>query len=143
MPHELDIIVMKCLEKDRSQRYESAGPLADDLAAWLQSGVVRTPPPESLARPRARSSRKVWPVAALVLAAFVCGVFGFLFFNGSLAELLKTLPRDKIIYTHCRGGNRALACGAILKKHGFDVRPLKTGYQGLVEAGFEKAEEKK
>ncbi|MFO0966232.1 MAG: rhodanese-like domain-containing protein [Gemmataceae bacterium] len=60
-----------------------------------------------------------------------------------LEELLKTLPKDKVIYTHCRGGNRALTCGEILKKHGFDVRPLKTGYQGLVDAGFEKAAEKK
>ncbi len=60
-----------------------------------------------------------------------------------LADLLKTLPKDKVIYTHCRGGNRALACGEILKKYGFDVRPLKAGYQDLADAGFEKAEEKK
>ena len=60
-----------------------------------------------------------------------------------LEELLKTLPKDKVIYTHCRGGNRALVCGEILKKHGFDVRPLKTGYKELEEAGFEKAQEKK
>jgi rhodanese-related sulfurtransferase len=62
--------------------------------------------------------------------------------ESGLDDLLKTLPKDKIIYTHCRGGNRALSCGEILKKHGFDVRPLKTGYNGLVEAGFEKAEKK-
>ena len=60
-----------------------------------------------------------------------------------LAELIKTLSKDKVIYTHCRGGNRALSCGEILKKHGFDVRPLKVGYEKLVEAGFEKAAEKK
>jgi rhodanese-related sulfurtransferase len=60
-----------------------------------------------------------------------------------LEELLKTLPKDKVIYTYCRGGNRALVCGEILKKHGFDVRPLKAGYTDLVEAGFEKAAEKK
>jgi phage shock protein E len=59
--------------------------------------------------------------------------------ESSLDDLLKTLPKDKVIYTHCRGGNRALACGEILKKYGFDVRPLKAGYQDLVEAGFEKA----
>ena len=58
----------------------------------------------------------------------------------ALADLLKMLPKDKIIYTHCRAGIRALACGEILKKHGFDVRPLKAGFQELVEAGFEKAE---
>ncbi len=63
--------------------------------------------------------------------------------ESSLADLLKTLPKDKVIYTHCRAGGRALACGEILKKHGYDVRPLKAGYQELVEAGFEKAEPKK
>jgi rhodanese-related sulfurtransferase len=63
--------------------------------------------------------------------------------EATLAELLKTLPKDKVIYTHCRAGGRALVCGAILKKHGFDVRPLKDGYEKLVEAGFEKAEQKK
>ena len=63
--------------------------------------------------------------------------------ESALADLLKSLPKDKVIYTYCRGGNRALACGEILKKHGFDVRPLKSGYKELVDAGFEKAEEKK
>jgi phage shock protein E len=57
-----------------------------------------------------------------------------------VAGLLKQLPKDKIIYTHCAAGRRALACGQILKQHGFDVRPLKPGYRELVEAGFEKAE---
>jgi phage shock protein E len=61
----------------------------------------------------------------------------------SLAELLKSLPKDKIVYTHCRAGTRALNCGEILKKHGFDVRPLQAGYQDLVEAGFEKAKDRK
>jgi phage shock protein E len=63
--------------------------------------------------------------------------------ESELAELVKKLPKDKIIYTHCRAGGRALACGDILKKQGYDVRPLKPGYQQLIEAGFEKAEEKK
>ena len=62
--------------------------------------------------------------------------------ESALADLLKSLPKDKVIYTHCVAGTRSLACGAILKKHGFDVRPLKAGYQELVDAGFEKAVEK-
>jgi phage shock protein E len=56
-----------------------------------------------------------------------------------LAELVKKLPKDKIIYTHCKAGGRAITCGDILKKQGFDVRPLKPGYQELITAGFEKA----
>jgi rhodanese-related sulfurtransferase len=60
--------------------------------------------------------------------------------ESELAELVKKLPKDKVIYTHCRAGGRALRCGEILKKQGFDVRPLKPGYEELVKAGFKKAE---
>jgi rhodanese-related sulfurtransferase len=63
--------------------------------------------------------------------------------ESELAEMVKKLPKDKIIYTHCRAGGRALTCGELLKKQGFDVRPLKPGYEELVAAGFEKAEDKK
>ena len=60
-----------------------------------------------------------------------------------VAELLKKVPKDKVVYTHCRAGRRALACGEILKKQGYDVRPLKAGTSELLEAGFEKGEAKK
>jgi rhodanese-related sulfurtransferase len=55
------------------------------------------------------------------------------------AALVQKLDKAKIIYTHCKAGKRALACGEILKKQGFDVRPLKSGYEELLKAGFEKA----
>ena len=55
------------------------------------------------------------------------------------AELIQKLDKAKIVYTHCGAGKRALACGDILKKQGFDVRPLKPGYTALLKAGFEKA----
>lgn len=60
--------------------------------------------------------------------------------ESELAELVKKLPKDKIIYTHCKAGGRALTCGEILKKQGYDVRPLKSGYEDLVKAGFPKDE---
>jgi len=59
--------------------------------------------------------------------------------EAELAALLKDLPKDKVIYTHCRAGGRAVTCGEILKKQGYDVRPLKPGYDDLIKAGFEKA----
>jgi rhodanese-related sulfurtransferase len=62
--------------------------------------------------------------------------------EGQVMEMLKLLPKDKIVYTHCRAGGRALTCGDILKAHGYDVRPLKPGFEDLVKAGFEKAEGK-
>jgi phage shock protein E len=55
------------------------------------------------------------------------------------AALILKLDKAKIIYTHCKAGRRALACGEILKQQGFDVRPLKQGYDELLKAGFEKA----
>ena len=57
----------------------------------------------------------------------------------ALREVLKQIPKDKIVYTHCRAGGRALTCGDILKQQGYDVRPLKAGFEDLVGAGFEKA----
>ena len=49
------------------------------------------------------------------------------------------LPKDKIVYTHCIMGVRALTAAKILEKLGYNVRPLKAGYEDLVKAGFEKA----
>jgi phage shock protein E len=61
--------------------------------------------------------------------------------ESELSTLLGKLPKDKVIYTHCGAGRRALACGQILKEKGYDVRPLKPGFRELVEAGFEKADD--
>lgn len=55
------------------------------------------------------------------------------------AEIREKLPKDKIIYTHCAVGARALRAGKIIEKFGYDIRPLKPGYEELVKAGFEVA----
>ena len=51
----------------------------------------------------------------------------------------KDLDGKKIVYCHCRAGRRALTAAELLKKQGFDVRPLKLGYEELLEAGLPKA----
>jgi rhodanese-related sulfurtransferase len=48
------------------------------------------------------------------------------------------LPKEKIIYTHCVMGVRALKAAKILEKLGYNVRPLSAGYEDLVKAGFQK-----
>ncbi|MBI1917374.1 MAG: rhodanese-like domain-containing protein [Planctomycetes bacterium] len=55
-------------------------------------------------------------------------------------ELAKVLPKDKVIYTHCASGQRCLSAAEILKKEGYDVRPLKQGFKDLIEAGFPKVD---
>lgn len=42
---DLDWVVMRCLEKERSRRYGSAAELADDLSRYLDSRPVRARPP--------------------------------------------------------------------------------------------------
>ena len=51
-------------------------------------------------------------------------------------KLLGKLPKKTILYTHCRSGKRTLPAAEILKKAGYDVRPLKPGYDELLRAGF-------
>ncbi len=54
-------------------------------------------------------------------------------------QLREKLPKDKIIYTHCAAGVRSLKAGKLIEKYGYDIRPLKPGYEDLVKAGFEVA----
>jgi len=51
-------------------------------------------------------------------------------------KLKKTLPAGSIVYLHCGSGIRCLTAAELLKKQGYDVRPLKDGYEGLLKAGF-------
>lgn len=51
-------------------------------------------------------------------------------------ELAKFLPMGKVIYLHCAAGARCVKAATILKKQGYDVRPLKPGFDELLEEGF-------
>ena len=48
IPSDLDWIVMKCLEKDRTRRYETASGLASDLKRHLSNEPVTARPPSKL-----------------------------------------------------------------------------------------------
>ena len=51
-------------------------------------------------------------------------------------KMSEKLPVGKVIYLHCRSGRRVLTAAPLLKKAGFDVRPLKAGFDELKDAGF-------
>jgi rhodanese-related sulfurtransferase len=59
--------------------------------------------------------------------------------NADTQTIELRLPKDKIVYTHCVMGVRALKAAKILEKLGYNVRPLKAGYEDLLKAGFQKA----
>jgi WD40 repeat protein/serine/threonine protein kinase len=73
---DLDWIVMKALEKDRTRRYESASALARDLEHYLNDEPVEACPPSAAYRLRkfARKNRKALITAGAFAAVLVLGV---------------------------------------------------------------------
>src|SRR5262249_43563448 len=73
---EIDWIVMKCLDKDRSRRYDTARGLARDVERYLADEPVEACPPSARCRLHkfARKYRKVLATAAGFAALLVAGV---------------------------------------------------------------------
>jgi len=87
---DLDWIVMKCLEKDRQRRYETANGLAVDVARHLNSEPVVARPPSNLYRLQKTLRRHTLAFAAAgaVMASLVLGLSAatWLYFKTNAAE---------------------------------------------------------
>jgi serine/threonine protein kinase len=72
---ELDWVVMKCLEKDRTRRYETASGLANDVRRYLDDEPVAACPPSAWYRlgKLARRHQAALTTAVLVVAALAVG----------------------------------------------------------------------
>ena len=75
---ELDWIVMKALEKDRTRRYETANGFANDIQRYLNDEPVVACPPTAAYRFRkfARRNKAVFATTSFVLAALLLGIVG-------------------------------------------------------------------
>ena len=73
---DLDWIVMKCLEKDRTRRYETANGLAHDILCHLNNEPVLARPPSKLYRFQklVHRNKLVFAAAAVVSGVLVLGV---------------------------------------------------------------------
>ena len=73
---DLDWIVMKCLEKDRTRRYETANGLAMDLRRFMTQEPVIACPPSNLYRigKAWRRNRVVYSAATIVAMSLVIGI---------------------------------------------------------------------
>jgi tetratricopeptide (TPR) repeat protein len=78
---DLDWIVMKCLEKDRNRRYETANSLASELHRYLAGETVHACPPSATYRLKKftlRHQRSLMVATGLVLAVLAAaGSFGW------------------------------------------------------------------
>lgn len=77
---DLDWIVMKTLEKDRTRRYETANGLAMEIERYLNSELVLARPPSRLYRFQKMVRRNRFAVVstAAVIVALLVGMFGFM-----------------------------------------------------------------
>jgi serine/threonine protein kinase/tetratricopeptide (TPR) repeat protein len=75
---DLDWIVMKCLEKDRTRRYETANGLAREIDRYLNDQPVEAGPPSATYRLAKFIRRNRGPVlgASVVLLLLIAGVTG-------------------------------------------------------------------
>ncbi|CAG0992203.1 Serine/threonine-protein kinase PknB [Phycisphaerales bacterium] len=73
---ELDWVVMRALERDRTRRYESAGALAADLLRFLDNRPVEAGPPSTMYRVRKHIARNklAFGTAGAILGALVLGL---------------------------------------------------------------------
>ena len=78
---DLDWIVMKCLEKDRARRYDTANGLSMDIQRYLASEPIVARPPSTAYRvgKLIRRNRLAYIAAALVFFALVLGVGAVIF----------------------------------------------------------------
>ncbi len=73
---DLDWVVMKCLEKDRNRRYETANGLAADIRRHIANEPVEARPPSAAYRFQKawRRNKVAYTAGALVIAALVFGL---------------------------------------------------------------------
>ena len=89
---------MKCLEKDRNRRYETASALAADLEHYLTDEPVQACPPSALYRFRkfARRNRTAIAVGTALISLLLLGIFASTWqaVRASRAEQQAIVDRD-------------------------------------------------
>jgi len=78
---DLDWIVMKCLEKDRARRYETANGLAMDIQRYLANEPVVARPPSTAYKIQklVRRNKFAFAATALILLALILGAIAVIF----------------------------------------------------------------
>jgi serine/threonine protein kinase/tetratricopeptide (TPR) repeat protein len=114
---ELDWIVMKCLEKDRTRRYATANGLARDLQRFLADEPVEAGPPSATYQLRkfAHKYRKpLWVAAGFILLLAIGGAVSvWQAVRATVAERATAQERDKVLVEKARADEEAAIAKAV------------------------------
>jgi serine/threonine protein kinase/Flp pilus assembly protein TadD len=114
---DLDRVVMKCLEKDRARRYETANGLAQDIQRYLNDEPVSAGPPSAAYRLRKfvrRNRRWLAPAAALAVALVLgTGVSAWQAVRATRAEREAKVERDAAVTERKRADEEAAIAQAV------------------------------
>ncbi|HUN81086.1 MAG TPA: serine/threonine-protein kinase [Phycisphaerae bacterium] len=124
---DLDWIVMKCLEKDRTRRYETANGLAADIQRYLGGEAVVAAPPNRIYRMRkfVRRNRGAVTAASLIAATLLLGVVGT-----SYALIWALRERDRA----SQEASRARALNNFMQQMIFAANPEDSGDRNVTVA---------
>ncbi len=124
---ELDWVVMKCLEKQRDRRYETANGLARDIQRYLANEVVEARPPSAGYRVRKFVSRHKGQVlaAGLLLLAMLAGIAGTTWGLIREAKANAELAKTNADLTRSRA--------AVQERYQLAVDAIKTFHTGVSE----------
>ncbi len=96
---DLDSIVMKCLEKDRARRYETANGLATEVQRYLNDEPIIARPPSRLYRFKKsvqRNKLAFGAATAVALALVICSVVSTVMFFKERAALARAIAAEQI-----------------------------------------------
>ena len=131
---ELDWVVMKCLEKGRDRRYETANALARDIQRYLADEVVEARPPSMGYRASKFVRRHKGQViaASLVLLVLLAGIAGTTW--GLIVARAETAEKD---HARAAEANRVKERDEALGKRDAALSEVKHANDGLNKANDE------
>jgi tetratricopeptide (TPR) repeat protein len=111
IPADLEVICLRCLRKERSERYATAGELADDLQAFLHDLPIRARPLGGTQRVWrwCRRNRSITALSGLLVVALIGGTTAStVFWRKAETRLAETIEQKRVSESGYRLSREAL-----------------------------------